>query len=456
MTNNLVNSESQNQLSSQAHQLKSRWQSVLSMAKTVGGTRLGKQLAKRWKGRVALSLAGIVTVAAPAQALNFNITYAPGTTQQQIEGVELAAGLWSSYLKDDITVNFHFQMTDGSLGTALAGATPGIQRNINYFNFQTSALAEAKAANQSLFLPQSQSFSQLLQDGTVNNSSKIMLTSANAKALGLNTSTNSKLDGYLQVSSSANWNYSYDSQTINKNKYDFVSVVLHEMGHNLGFISGLDATDNSAKNQNQATALDLFRYSTESAAKGAIDSTIGNNPYFSLNGGQTAFSIDLNKNQIIESGEQAYFAQGEDRSLGGDGFQTGHWKPSANNIIGIMDPLISKGKVRSVSQLDMSLFDAIGWDINSAAQTNITLLKSQAKAKAKNAVIVERSSEVEEMMQESGVYNIASSRGSGWWQKANTAEASPNNSVSVPEPNSTMGLFALAGMVGMGAMFKRR
>ncbi|ACK70189.1 conserved hypothetical protein [Gloeothece citriformis PCC 7424] len=457
MSNRFLFSKIQNKLFPQFDLLLQRGQTALSDRKTEGKT---KPLAKGGKGRIALSVAGIISLATPAQALNFNITYAPGTTQQQIEGVELAAGIWSSYLKDDITVNFHFEITNQQLGTnILGGATPALSHNINYLDFKTNALAEAVASGQNLFLPgnSSNTFSQLLQDGSItHNNSQVMLTNANAKALGLNFNSNTTLDGYIQLSSSVNWDYNYNSQTLGNTQFDFVSAVLHEIGHSLGFISSLDTANISDNSQNQPTALDLLRYSSESAAVGAIDFSVGNNPYFSIDGGQTPFGYDLNGDNIIDSTEQAYLAQGENTSLGGDGFQAGHWRRSYNNILGVMDPVLSPGKVRQISQLDLALLDYIGWNVDLSQEVDLEQLRFMATTKANNALIVDRSSDVEQMLKDSDIYHVRWTRGTGWWQTGDLEQTTTNNTVSVPEPQTIPAVVILAGIIGIKTFFKRR
>ena len=55
----------------------------------------------------------------------FDFTYAPGISSEQIIGFEMAGAVWSSYLQDDVTVRIYVESTDqlpeDVVGAALAG-----------------------------------------------------------------------------------------------------------------------------------------------------------------------------------------------------------------------------------------------------------------------------------------------------------------------------------------------
>ena len=393
--------------------------------------------ARKWLLPFTLSAAAVLGGYTPAQALTFNLTYQPGVTQQQIEAVELAGNIWSSYLTDNITVNFHFEMTNGLLpNNMLGGATPTIKK-MNYDKFKVGLQSDG-TANVNLLPTSSQGnnyYVKRLQNGSLDHSGyELMQTYANNKALGNDLSGGaSGLDGYIQLDQSANWSYDYAGGTIGNNQYDFVSVVLHEMGHNLGFISGVDALSSLAL----PTSLDMFRYSSNSAAQGAFDYGIDGNKYFSVDGGQTIFSAN---------GREAKFATGENSNLGGDGHQASHWKYDSNNPLGIMDPKLKKKQIRDISLFDLTAMDYIGWDVNYSASLNLSNLLSQAQSQAASATIQNRSSDVDQLKQNSGIYDLGPG---GWWQGAQTS------TTDVPEPVATTGLLGL-GLWGLGTRRKLR
>ena len=135
--------------------------------------------------------------------------------------------------------------------------------------------------------------------------------------------------------------------------YDFVGVAAHEIGHALGFFSDVDRLDYYGSTVWDAlitedyylpTTLDLFRFTSLSAAYGLRDFTAGaREQFFSIDGGET----DLGA-----------FSTG--RYLG-DGHQASHWRDDQGH--GIMDPTFGRGEAATISDLDLTAFDVIGYDL---------------------------------------------------------------------------------------------
>jgi PEP-CTERM motif len=422
----------------------------------------------KWYLRFAFALAGVIASNNSALGVTFNFGYQPGTTQEQIKAVELAGNIWSSYLKDtNVVVNIHFGMTNGVLPNGvLGGATPGIKK-MNYDKFKLGLAADG-TANINLLPTSNQSsdkYSVKLQNGSINrNFYELLQTTANNKALGNDLSGHaSGLDGYIQLQAGINWSYDYAQGTVQNNSFDFVSVVLHEIGHNLGFISSIDVTSNG-NNLVLPTFLDMFRYSDASAAQGAIDFSVDSmRRYFSTDGGQSVFTVTETEEivgnngttQTVTTTYEALLARGKNTSLGGDGMQASHWA-DANPDVGIMNPLVENNTIRKITKVDLAAMDYIGWDVDYSAQLDMNALLQNAQTKASNAVIQDRRSDVQQMMASSQIYNMG---GSGWcdpflnpacswWQQGDT-----NTAVSVPEPSATMGLL---GLFGIAALSKRR
>lgn len=336
--------------------------------------------------------------------MQFSFTYAPGTSLDQMIGFETAGRLWASHLTDNVTVNIYVEPTNTLPVGVAGGALMGVEADLAYSTWRTKLAADRTSATDQTIhqnLPgNTSSFTAWVNDidatGMTSNKSEqssntLNLSRANAKALEITNGQGAALDGYILMNNQLSdlgldWNYSLDGN-LPANSVDFLSVAVHEIGHVLGFYSGVDASgwqitpidgfysdddddDDDGGNggggerdprgplQN-ATGLDMLRFSNEDK----IDLVVGGSPFFSIDGGTT---------------KRADFATGVDRNLGGDGYQASHWKASGGSL-GIMEPSIAPGQRRNLLSLDQEGLDAIGWDAGTG-QANLTDLQNQAKA----------------------------------------------------------------------------
>ncbi|MDJ0697671.1 NF038122 family metalloprotease [Mastigocoleus sp. MO_188.B34] len=220
------------------------------------------------------------------------------------------------------------------------------------------------------------------QNGNDNNK-KIWLTRANAKALKLINGDDTKSDAEILLSNSmfdangeiisyADWltqnpegnfleDTIWDFSRVNdpnaevaSNKFDFLSVALHEIGHALGVVSGVDAF-NSLKMQAETnsttlleedialvSSMDLLRFSEESKQNGVFDWSSSGQTFLSIDGGQTKL---------------ADFADG-------NSYQTSHWSENGGingSPLGIMHPVLGKGEKLNITDLDLRLLDVLGY-----------------------------------------------------------------------------------------------
>lgn len=315
---------------------------------------------------MALTLTAIASSNTPAQALSFEFTFSDNTPME-VRSVFWAAGdAWSKQLTDDVTVNIFVDY--GTLPTnVLAGTRPAMiqkpyseflaglsqdkstQDNTKYISQDyddARALSKLQNSTNFRYLRKNSSATETVIGDTIS------LTRANAKALGLiaqNSPDYSNVDASIRVSNTTSWHYYNLLVPVPPiDRYDLLTVATHEIGHVLGFVTGVDAFELN-QNLKYVTPMDMFRYSKQSRTAGIPDWTSGET-YFSL-----------------ESGDHplAYFSHG----VKVDGFQAGHWEYGESH--GTMDPLLSKGERWEISELDWQLLDVIGWDYGSQLYKNM-------------------------------------------------------------------------------------
>ncbi len=301
--------------------------------------------------------------------LTFNLIDVGGASSQSAAGIgfQRAADFWSSKYSDNIVVNIEIGFS--ALGNGIIGQASSRTETSSYSRFRSAAVADARSASDATYtsnLPAGNAFNVLINrtadnpngansaipylDSSGANNETVRMTSANAKALGLLAGNNPAIDAAIAFSS--RFNFDFDpTNGIAAGAFDFVGVAIHEIGHALGFISGVDIVDTAAAG-NPADAftfvspLDFTRFSTASFAAQAIDFTADTrSKYYSIDGGRT----------VVRDNAWALGA------LRGDGRQASHWKDGGG--IGVMDPTLGPGERAIVSELDLQAFDVIGFDL---------------------------------------------------------------------------------------------
>ena len=320
---------------------------------------------------------------------DINFSYADGTTIEQIIAFEVAAKVWESHLGDDVTVNIHSEVTDQLDDHVMGGALPAFLAQEHIEDVTDALEDDATTADDDTakaHLPGKEVKFFAHGDEEIK-SNKLNLTTANAKALGLVDAHGTALDGYVALTDLSaepghDWNYDVTrTNPIGSTDLDFMSVVLHEIGHILGFTSGLDDPGwlNTVVNSyddkkgevkisdgdsNIGNPLDLFRYSNDGLqAKGDGQdwSFAGDDPYLSIDGGATRL-VDF------AAGEHDVDFQGDGvPEHHGDGFQASHWVHDPVNPAGIFDGAITDGVRRNLTEVDLQAIDVIGWDRISAS-----------------------------------------------------------------------------------------
>ena len=324
---------------------------------------------------------GIVACPSADATLTINLTEGAGLTALRTSnptlaadfraGFDAAAANWSAQFTDAIVLNYEIDV-DALAPNVLGGANPEIA-NLSYSAVRSALIADQTTATDvsvTSNLVNASSIDLRTNDrsGAVvfdtDNSARnsfLRISNSNAKAIGLLNPTATGLDATITF----NENFSFDfdqSDGIATGQFDFIGVATHEIGHALGFFSGVDIVDqfsgsgpNASDDINGAapgvgdlddfaifSTADLLRFSPDSLAlgSGVIDVAFGGNPFTSIDGGVTNL------------------ANNTTGSFNGGGNQASHFASNAN----ILGPSFAPGTVRNLSAIDLVALDAIGFD----------------------------------------------------------------------------------------------
>lgn len=324
------------------------------------------------------------TASATTIALDYNPSqFADAKGQQALAGFQEAAMFWENMFTDSVTVNL--TVAFDSLGSEVLGNTSSTFTRQSYHNTgyqlvqDVTSQADAIAVSNLecvefepsvcgiTFLDTEQdengnNFTEHDTDGSIDNTF-LEMTQANAKALGFTSDLfgNPFQSTDAQITFSNTFAFDFDpTDGIDSDKWDFIGVAIHEIGHALGFTSGVDLYDRyndidanpqytyNLDNYAAASTLDIFRYSEESyqVSAGVKDFRAGEDSYFSIDGGATNYAP-------MSTG-----------TVTGDGRQASHWKDHLD--IGALDPTAAPGEFVDVTGYDLLAFDAIGWDLRTA------------------------------------------------------------------------------------------
>lgn len=353
--------------------------------------------------RCGAALAAIVSV--PAGAANINLIDLGGVTGSKAEqGFKIAAAYWGTMFTNNVTINLGVGFAP--LATGIIGSTGSTRVDYSVANWEAGVnrTKSSSSIDQTVVLPTlTNGGASFITNGTTTvggvtnddtnklaydnggtiSSKTLYLNSSVVKAIGGSTGlAASTRDGNVTFSSTFGFDFD-PTDGITTNTFDFIGVAIHEIGHALGFVSGVDFLDvyglptvgatkssgvggslgYSLNDTSIYSALDMFRYSNDPTdlvlgASTSLDLSVGGTKYFSIDGGKTALF-----GNTLSTG-----------SYNGDGQQASHWKDTPGCLVGngIMDPTFCFGQTGAVTGLDLAAFDAIGWNLNVNALTYTT------------------------------------------------------------------------------------
>ena len=181
-------------------------------------------------------------------------------------------------------------------------------------------------------------------DSSVTNENKCFFTKANYKAT---IGTVSGIVSHTEINTDYYWDYD-PSNGVSYNKMCFQSVVIHEIGHALGFTSGADFRYNDIE------TLDIFRFQR-------LDGSQDYNPDTYEEFQTTPRLVDLDDGSAYDDVNSDLIAY-EYRMSDGYPYQCSHFH---QGVYAIMQPAIGAGDTfypNFYKPPDLNMLDAIGWD----------------------------------------------------------------------------------------------
>lgn len=173
----------------------------------------------------------------------------------------------------------------------------------------------------------------------------LSVTPAQAKALYMVPHDEEGFDITIKMNSDIRWDMD-PSDGIESGYFDLVGTIVHEIGHGLGFFSGIDSPMYLMQPDKAFSVLDLYRFNDgaeEDEGKPRWDLGHGGNPVLALEDGRVPLGG-------LSNGEE---------------YEAGHWQDekSAGSYLGIMSPEPFRGIAASIEKLDLVTIDMLGWEI---------------------------------------------------------------------------------------------
>ncbi len=268
------------------------------------------------------------------------------------DALAVAETVIESAFTDPITVTIELSFAD--LGPTVLGSTGSFQLSDSWSSSRAGLVSgmDSDDTIQS-FLPIGGTIPVRYDasSAAVTDENQVFWTTANYRAtIG---SVVAPVDATMQYSNQFSWDFD-PSNGISGGAFSFVDVVIHEVGHAMGFVSGVDFRFNDIN------SLDIYRFQF---TDGAGDYNPDDTAEFQTTP-RTADFNNPNDDAVSD------IISGEYRMSDGDPNQASHFREqggcSPTTNIGIMDPLFSSACTflgrGYFSDADLDMFDAIGYD----------------------------------------------------------------------------------------------
>ena len=189
--------------------------------------------------------------------------------------------------------------------------------------------------------------------------SNVRVNTSQARALGFNVAPGTDAQIGFNSDFANGGKFDFDpSDGITAGFHDFDAAAAHEIGHALGFASANGGSSSAA-----LTIWDLFRFRPSTANAGNFGSALR---VLTKGGTQVMFGDFTNTFATQELGLSTGGPNPPDGDTD-DGRQSSHWKAdelsSTRPYIGVMDPTLSRGLRRTITENDVRALELIGYSV---------------------------------------------------------------------------------------------
>ncbi len=292
-------------------------------------------------------------------AVNLNPGPTLAANADALAAFNRAINTWISWFDDPVTIDIDADLV--SMGPGVLGAASSTTYQTSYNDLRDQMVSDADI-NEAICssLPTLAQFNVITATG-FNFVDQMTATKANFRALGYNMSSYPDPDASIDYNSDRLADFDFDrSDGIDSDKYDFEGIVLHELGHVLGYGSRITSTDYWINEGTPTTTkprpLDLFRLEPGQGAANFTSSSRIQVPANPPGDPSVLVQMTYDGSSDLMMSTGRYY---------GDGRQNSHWKDNSltGNYLGLMDPTLGKGDQVKPLKNDIIALGLSGWDV---------------------------------------------------------------------------------------------